>query len=152
MAFNVLNHLATSDASAEYLSAHCASATFLNSELTFIEKRQDDLWRCNANRNESSYESIDRDGTNIESEKDEGESEEEARREMKNVAQIWGIEGRGCNFLRNEANEVSRNCFEGMAFIYVYITVKPHLSKCEMRRYDTIRKACFAKYVYGISM
>lgn len=79
MAFNVLNHLATSDASAEYLSAHCASATFLNSELTFIEKRQDDLWRCNANRNESSYESIDRDGTNIESEKDEGESEEEAR-------------------------------------------------------------------------
>lgn len=63
-----------------------------------------------------------------------------------------GIEGRRCNFLRNEANEVSRNWFEGMAFIYVYITVKPHLSKCEMRRYDTIRKACFAKYVYGISM
>lgn len=61
---------------------------------------------------------------------------------MKNVAQIWGIEGRRCNFLRNEANEVSRNWFEGMAFIYVYIAVKPHLSKCEMRRYDTKSMFC----------
>lgn len=50
------------------------------------------------------------------------EGNEERRADM-------GDKGRRCNFLRNEANEVSRNWFEGMAFIYVYIAVKPHLSK-----------------------
>lgn len=142
------------DANAEYLSVQCVFAARQHPSkfvarstrpLTSRGVKKRSLARCvtRAGDESGSGSLIDRDRANIESEKGERErkrkGKKETEREMKkNAAKVWGRrEEKGCNFLRNEANEVSCNWLEG---IDVCIrTIKPPFSPNATRRDATRR-------------